>query len=111
MGVEMFLLRHSADTGASTPKLKYPFSPGTIRTYEEPDLVACWWKASQILACFLQSGHVGGVLSDGIPTIPRDGLRELSDIVERVMANPTLAPKLLPWMDGVFFGPRDYDDS
>ena len=71
--------------------------------------VAYWRKQNAIHNWFVQTCQNG---EDECQTVfvGREQLEELRDVCRKVLADPTLASKLLPTASGFFFGSTDYGD-
>jgi hypothetical protein len=68
-----------------------------------------WRKANQIHNWFVDN------VQDGIDEcqaaeVTKDDLMDLLDVVNQVIADPEMAPELLPTRSGFFFGGTDYDE-
>ena len=68
-----------------------------------------WRKANQVHKWMVENVQHGedncGVYEGDI-----NQLRELKDIVEEIIADPSKAPDLLPTESGFFFGSQEYDE-
>lgn len=70
---------------------------------------AYWRKANQIHAWFVNNVQDGE--DECRPhEVGMEQLKELVDTCKKVLANPELAPELLPSQSGFFFGGTDYDE-
>lgn len=71
--------------------------------------VMYWRKTNAIHRWFVE--NVQGGDDDCKPHIVEvEQLEELLDVVTKVISSPELAPRLLPTMNGFFFGSQEYDD-
>jgi hypothetical protein len=72
--------------------------------------VGYWRKANAIHGWFVQEVQEG---EDDCNEyyVSREKLEELKNLCEQVLANRSLAAKLLPSTSGFFFGGTEYDDS
>ena len=71
--------------------------------------IGYWRKVNHIHRWFVENIQ-GGEDDCNEYIVPLDKLHELKTICEKVMADHTLAPSLLPTEDGFFFGSTDYDE-
>ena len=71
--------------------------------------VGYWRKANAIHQWFVKNVQDG---EDDCKTywVPQEKLRELQNVCNQVLADPTLAPSLLPTQGGFFFGDTQYDE-
>ena len=71
--------------------------------------VGYWRKANAIHQWFVKNVQDG---KDDCKTywVPQEKLRELQSVCNQVLADPTLAPSLLPTQSGFFFGDTQYDE-
>lgn len=79
--------------------------------FREVNVEVCYWrKANAIHGWFVDNVQSG---EDDCKKyhVDRDQLEELRDLCNKVLADRTLAPDLLPSRSGFFFGNTDYDDS
>ena len=68
-----------------------------------------WRKANAVHRWFVENVQ-GGEDDCGTYDVPVTKLRELRDILERVVDCRELGPELLPTQSGFFFGSTEYDD-
>ena len=71
--------------------------------------VGYWRKANAIHQWFVKN------IQDDVDDcknywVSREELRELQNVCNQVLADPTLAPSLLPTQGGFFFGDTQYDE-
>ena len=130
MGLDMYLeirkseyrSKYSKDKG-SRIKLEYPkditeFIPNLtdLRISRQTNYeVGYWRKANQIHNWFMQNcarrDEYDNPIDDCRPIeITVDKLEKLLDDCKKVLADHSLAKKLLPTADGFFFGSTAYDD-
>lgn len=84
---------------------------GSLSPIQEIMIDAGYWrKANSIHNWFVQNVQ-GGVDNCGFYYISRDQLKELRDICQQVLDEPSLSEELLPPRAGFFFGNTDIDDS
>lgn len=116
MGLDMYLFKVTyiskpAPDEAIIPTISDP--AGVIkaeRVFSIKELVCYWRKANQIHNWFVT--HVqGGVDDCGEYYVSLEDLISLLQTIKEVLANPDLAPVLLPTVSGFFFGPIEYDDT
>ena len=83
--------------------------PVGIRTNEIAAEVGYWRKANHIHKWFVDNVQDG---QDECQEhyVDNDNLKDLLETCEKVMADKTLAPELLPTQQGFFFGGEDYDE-
>jgi hypothetical protein len=71
--------------------------------------VGYWRKANTIHNWFVDNVQ-GGKDECQRSYVEREQLRELLELVEKVLKDHSLAPELLPTQSGFFFGSTDYDE-
>jgi len=106
----------SVERGA-TPKLgPWPDNPtfndkdpGDRSGFAAKNELMYWRKANQIHRWFIE--HCASGVDDCRPVfVHSEALPDLYDRCQRVLADHSLAPELLPPMQGFFFGTYEYDD-
>ena len=82
--------------------------------YEEDglwaDLNSWYWRKANAVHKWMVENVQDGEDNCGVYEIDINQLRELKDIVEKIIANPSKAPDLLPTASGFFFGSQEYDE-
>jgi hypothetical protein len=71
--------------------------------------IGYWRKANQIHEWFVKNVQKGED-DCGDYYVSEENLKELKDVCELVIKDPTLSSKLLPTSSGFFFGSTDYDE-
>ena len=113
MGLDMylnasrFLCHTETDLKVSIAALIVP-APGEPKTVT---VEACYWrKANAIHAWFVK--NVQKEVDDcGVYYVSLENITTLRDLCRQVLADPSLAPTLLPAQSGFFFGSTAYDDN
>ena len=116
MGLDMFLTKKTYvyryptekdDDNAPKLAITYPGVKPERVTYID-ERIAVWRKANAIHQWFVDNVQDGDDdQRDYYVSI--DDLQRLRDVVNRVLANRSLARELLPTQGGFFFGSLDYD--
>lgn len=87
--------------------------PGLVPEGATPNGVQCeamyWRKANHVHQWFVQNVQ-DGVDNCGYYWVSRERLQELVDLCKSIVADHSLAKKLLPTQDGFFFGSTEYDE-
>ena len=118
MGLDMYVTakRYLWDFGDSNDQAiagainkLFPEMTG-YRTKQVEMEVMYWRKANAIHRWFVDN------VQDGVDECQEsylsvDNLRELRDVCEKVLADRSLAPTLLPAQSGFFFGGTEYDEG
>ena len=71
--------------------------------------IGYWRKANAIHNWFVKNVQ-GGVDECQRSYVSLEKIKELLEVVEKVLADNSLAPTLLPTQSGFFFGPTHYDE-
>lgn len=116
MGLDMYLKgrRNCYDLDSSTPELQ---SIKSLMPESEPFAISSieyrlgyWRKANAIHRWFVDNVQEGrDECQESWVSI--EDLERLLDIIDKVLAEHTLAEELLPTSSGFFFGNTDYDDG
>lgn len=110
MGLDMYLIH--VPKGAEPAHGPWPEPAdysGDRDGYAAVNELAYWRKANQVHAFFVE--HCADGTDDCRPVLVHPEV--LADLVQRceaVLADPALAPELLPTRGGFFFGDTDYDE-
>ena len=72
--------------------------------------IGYWRKANAIHRWFVEFVQ-DGVDDQRLAVVSIADLRELRMTIDKVLADPSKAPTLVPTQDGFFFGSTDYDDD
>lgn len=121
MGLDMWLYRHTAMPYSGLgnevtveiiiringKRIKHGISPDN--TSQIVEKVGYWRKANAIHDWFVQNVQ-DGEDDCGYYDVSIKQLEELQQLCEEVIANPELAPDLLPTRAGFFYGSMQYDD-
>ena len=73
------------------------------------DLSSWYWRKANAIHNWMVEHIQDGVDNCGVYEVFPTQIVKLRGIVEEVMEDPELAPKLLPTASGFFFGSQDYD--
>jgi len=119
MGLDMYLEKRTyvKNWDHMKPEEKHKIRvSGPAASYINPEKVsliveeaAYWRKANAIHKWFVDNVQ-DGEDNCGQYYVSRGDLGELLKLVDQVLADPSLAPELLPAQDGFFFGSTEYDE-
>lgn len=74
------------------------------------DLNSWYWRKANQVHKWMVENVQHGEDNCGVYEVDINQLRELKDIVEEIIADPSKAPDLLPTESGFFFGSQEYDE-
>ena len=74
------------------------------------DLSSWYWRKANQVHKWMVENVQHGEDNCGVYEVDINQLRELKDIVEEIIADPSKAPDLLPTESGFFFGSQEYDE-
>lgn len=108
MGLDMYITAERFIWSNEVPP-EIDFIPEGFRPQTVTVQAAYWRKANAIHDWFVENIQAGE--DECNPHLaPTEKLQELVDLCKKVIANPELAPELLPTANGFFFGGTEYDD-
>lgn len=105
--VSEFTRKGDKDVAEKIRELIPEFGEGTIQTVRAE--VGYWRKANAIHNWFVK--NIQNNNDDcGDYYVSRKELKELLDVIQKVLADNSLSPELLPTTTGFFFGNTSYDE-
>lgn len=116
MGLDMYLTaqRYISDYSDEDKPLQealkkvFPDSPGTFSNIE---VRAMYWRKANAIHKWFVTRLMDGDDHCQKVSVSEDELKELLDVCEQVLEDPSNGPTLLPTQSGFFFGSTDYDDG
>ena len=113
MGLDMYLnakrfLWHSEEELANKITANFP-ELGDKKVKNITAEIGYWRKSNQIHKWFVDNVQ-DGTDDCGDYEVSTEKLKELLDLIDKVLADKTQAPNLLPNSSGFFFGSQDYDE-